>query len=80
MGLVNRVSERKRRKRKKRKCVEEPTIEPAVPSNLDELGMKLCAQIMLRDHRDKVIVPTKEEWVGLCLLERDGELCRSVCR
>lgn len=38
------------------------------------LSRKLQARIVLADGRRKMIVPTREEWIGINLLERDGEL------
>lgn len=40
----------------------------------DELGNKLTARLMLSDKSPKIYLPSKEEWIGLNLLERDDEL------
>lgn len=41
-----------------------------------ELGNKCAAQLLLTDHTSGILVPTKEEWYGLMLLERDDGLTR----
>lgn len=41
-----------------------------------DLGSKLAAQILLSDRSRRILVPSREEWVGLGLLERDDELKR----
>ena len=41
---------------------------------LTELGLKAAAAVMLADRRPRLTVPTEEEWIGLNLLARDGEL------
>lgn len=39
-----------------------------------ELGRKLAAELILGDDTLRVIVPSWDEWAGLNLLDRDGEL------
>lgn len=40
----------------------------------DELGLKAEAEILLLDPRRGIVIPTADEWVGLNLLDRDGEV------
>lgn len=47
---------------------------------LRELGLKGAAAVMLADRRGVLTIPTEEEWIGLNLLERDGELDRELER
>jgi len=43
-------------------------------TEINDLGSKMAALAILScDHR-KVIVPSREEWIGVNLLERDDEL------
>lgn len=39
-----------------------------------EARCKFLAKILLIDSRKSIRPPTKEEWVGLNMLQRDGEL------
>jgi len=41
----------------------------------DEIGRKLCGMLLLLSVRwsVRIIVPSEDEWIGLNLLDRDGE-------
>lgn len=41
---------------------------------LQELGLKAEAELLLRDRNPRLVIPTEDEWIGLNLLQRDGEL------
>lgn len=43
-------------------------------NTINDLGSKLAAQILLSDTSKRIIVPSKEEWIGINCLERDDEL------
>ena len=45
-------------------------------TEIRDLGSKLAAQILLSDDRRRIIIPSKEEMIGVYLLERDDELKR----
>jgi len=45
---------------------------------VDELGCKAAALLILMDHNDRLIIPSRDEWIGIHLLERDGELKRKT--
>lgn len=45
-------------------------------SPLADLGSQLAAQILLSDTTRRIVVPSKEEWVGVGLLEMNDELGR----
>jgi hypothetical protein len=47
---------------------------PPTSCAMDDLGCKLAAWLLLADRLAGVVVPSREEWIGLNLLERDGEL------
>jgi hypothetical protein len=47
---------------------------------IEDLGSKLAASILLSDTTRRIVVPTHEEWFGLNLLERDDELSPVVRR
>jgi hypothetical protein len=50
---------------------------PAPRTEVEELGMKLAAQILLADRiTRKILIPSNEEAIGFYLLERDDELKR----
>lgn len=50
--------------------------EPKQRTEIQELGCKLAAQILLADTLGGIVIPSEEEWIGLNLLERDDELRR----
>lgn len=43
-------------------------------SEYNDLGSKLAAEILLADPTPRIVIPDREEWLGINLLERDGEL------
>ena len=43
-------------------------------TEIDDLGAKCAAHILLANQNGGIIVPSQEEWIGLNLLERDDEL------
>lgn len=43
-------------------------------SEINDLGSKLAAQILLATGGTRLVIPSYEEWVGFNLLERDDEL------
>ena len=47
-------------------------------TEFNDLGSKLAAQIFLADRIKGIVIPTREEWIGVNLLERDDELKRIV--
>lgn len=48
-----------------------------IRTEVRDLGSKLAAQLLLCDrHTKKIVVPTREEWIGINLLSRDDELQR----
>jgi len=48
---------------------------PDRPRYITTDGAKFMAGVLLADRITRhVLVPSREEWVGLCLLDRDGEL------
>ena len=44
------------------------------PTEINELGSKLAAKVLLLDKDGRVIVPSRDEWIGVNLLERDDDL------
>lgn len=54
--------------------VEAPKDTPR--TEINDLGAKLAAQILLADSLSGIVIPSTEEWIGLNLLERDDELRR----
>lgn len=64
--------ERKVRHHPNCRCVLLEVPEP--PPN--ENWCKFAASILLCDISKKIVIPTKEEWYGLNMLERDDELRR----
>ncbi len=66
-------------------CLDCFLSEEVYPSSVDgprteiqELGCKLSAQILLADSLGGIVIPSEEEWIGLGLLERDDELRRKI--
>lgn len=47
---------------------------------LEELGNKASAKILLADSSRRIRIPTYDEWIGIGLLERDDELIRKSNR
>ena len=48
---------------------------------LRDASRKFAAKMLLLGGKRQILVPTREEWIGLNLLECDGELPNaSVCR
>lgn len=47
------------------------------PGERDEREMKFKGEMILSDSGDAVRIPTDKEWIGINLLERDGELKRA---
>ena len=45
-------------------------------TEINDLGSKLAVQILLAGDGRGIIIPTREEWIGVGLLERDDELKR----
>lgn len=41
---------------------------------LEEFGRKLQAKLLLSDPLRRILVPSRDEWIGLNLLERDDQL------
>lgn len=39
-----------------------------------EEGQKTVAKILLSDRRHVLIIPSRDEWIGINLLERDDQL------
>jgi hypothetical protein len=57
--------------------VENALILRDVPRTIyTDLGSKLAATLLLQDRSNKILIPSREEWIGVGLLERDDELCR----
>ena len=50
--------------------------KPSNRTEIGDLGSKLAAQLLLTDDSRRIIIPSREEWIGLNLLERDDELER----
>jgi hypothetical protein len=46
-----------------------------IPAN--PLGDRLTAEIILRDHSHKIVVPSMNEWYGINWLEYDSKLKRN---
>jgi hypothetical protein len=48
---------------------------PPAPSSVQEIGCKAAARILLsRVGTTRIVVPDRDEWLGVGLLERDDEL------
>ena len=43
-------------------------------TEIGDLGAKCAARILIQDRNSGIVVPSREEWIGLNLLERDDEL------
>lgn len=56
------------------RCTLSIPQESRTAMKYNEIGLKFAARMLLDDKRNELIVPSGEEWVGLNLLERDGEL------
>lgn len=55
-------------------CQCECRCESPVDPRVDELGRKLQARVILADRLRRLIVPSRDEWIGVNLLERDDQL------
>ena len=57
--------------------VEAPLImvnlTPRRLTEIEELGCKLAAKVLLSGKSRKIVVPSCEEWIGINLLELDYE-------
>ena len=49
---------------------------------VNDLGAKLAARILLTDTEGGIVIPSREEMIGVALLERDDELPKrkTTCR
>lgn len=47
---------------------------PRQREQLDEIGRKCCAELLLLGRRNALIIPSHDESIGLHLLERDDQL------
>lgn len=54
--------------------VDDPQYAPR--TEINDLGAKLAAQILLADSLSGIVIPSDAEWIGVNLLERDDELRR----
>lgn len=50
------------------------TIDPPPPSEFDEGIAKYRAKELLRKKKDRIIIPDREEMLGIHLLSRDDQL------
>lgn len=58
------------------RCALLPVDTSWGPSRIEQIGMKVAAAILLADTLAGIIVPSREEWIGVNLLARDNELPR----
>lgn len=54
-------------------CSAIPYREPT-RTELDDIGAKAAAMILLADQLSGLVIPDREEWIGFNLLERDDEM------
>ncbi len=64
--------------RPQRRIVVDDTTPWEIPDEVDELGAKCRAAILLADRLVRLVIPDYEEWAGIALLDRDGELLQHV--
>lgn len=56
------------------RCSIDYPVKATIPTEINELGCKLAAKVLLLDKNGRLIVPSQDEWIGVNLLERDDDL------
>lgn len=55
-------------------CFGFPGPVTRVPTEIEELRLKCAAKCLILGRTPKIVIPDRDEMVGLALLERDDEL------